>query len=68
MGMSTINIGECESQLAWGKKKFVWERRAIFLHAYFGTTRESRVLELGGNNGGHVSSCLELLKTEEASC
>jgi hypothetical protein len=52
-GLSTINIGECESQLAWGKRKFVWEKRE-FLHAIFGTTRECRVLELEGSHSGHV--------------
>jgi hypothetical protein len=58
-GLSTINIGECESQHAWEKGNS-YGKREQFLHVVFGTTRECRVLELEGTIVGMCGSCLEL--------
>jgi hypothetical protein len=52
--LSTINVGECKSQHAWGKREFVWERRGVFLHGFFGATRKGIVLELEDNHSGNV--------------
>jgi len=30
-GLSTMNIGEYETQLAWGKRKLLWESREFFI-------------------------------------
>jgi hypothetical protein len=48
-----------------GEKGNFYGKGKQFLHADFGIARESKVLELGGNNDGHVRSYLELLKTEK---
>jgi hypothetical protein len=44
MGLSTINIGECESQLAWVKGNLNGERRQVFI-AW--EKREKRVWSVG---------------------
>jgi len=51
-----------------GNKRNLYGKSEIFYRQILGTTRGIKVLELGGNNGGHVRICLELLKIEEESC
>jgi hypothetical protein len=42
-GLSTINIGEFESQLAWGKRKFMWEKRRVFTTSFWDNKREHSI-------------------------
>jgi hypothetical protein len=34
-GISAINIGESENQLAWGKRKFVREKRGVIIDLFW---------------------------------
>jgi hypothetical protein len=40
MGMSTINLGKCESQHAWEKRKFEWEKEDSFYLLILGARGE----------------------------
>jgi hypothetical protein len=53
MGLSTINIWKCESQLAWIKGNSYGKRRQ-FLQLGKGRESEFLVLELEGSHSGHV--------------
>jgi hypothetical protein len=69
MGMKYNHLREeCESSKEEKEEEICMGKEGSFYRRFWGQQEGSRVLDLGGNNGGHVSSCLELLKVEEASC
>jgi hypothetical protein len=61
-GISTINLGIGRVNMH-GRKANSHGKGEQFLHAFFGTTRENRVLEPEDNHSGHVWQWVRAVKS-----